>query len=157
MQINKSILAAQPFLKGMTEQQLDLLGADSSPAEFRPGERILSEGGVANRFYLIIEGQVEVESRTFEGEAVTIETLGPGDVVGWSWLFPPCYWQFDARAVAHTKAICFYGTHLRKVCEENHDIGYELMKRISEIVIKRLQSVRRKLVEHNNNLISPPG
>ena len=155
--MNISTLAAQPFLKGMTEQQLELLGADSYPTEFRPNERILSEGGVANRFYLITEGRVEVESRTFEGEAVAIETLGPGDVVGWSWLLPPYYWQFDARAAVHTKAICFYGTHLGKVCEENHDIGYELMKRISEIVVKRLQSVRLKLVGQNNDSISPPG
>ncbi|MGC9942903.1 MAG: hypothetical protein ABSE48_13805, partial [Verrucomicrobiota bacterium] len=82
-----------------------------------------------------------------DGEAVPIQTLGPGDLLGCSWLFPPHSWQFDARAIAPTKAFCFYGTHLRKLCEENHDLGYELMKRFSEIVIKRMQAVRRRLVE----------
>lgn len=142
-----SILEAQPFLKGLSQAQLELLAEDSVPAEFRTNELILKEGGIANRFYLIVEGQVEVESSLLDGEAVPIQTLGPGDLLGCSWLFPPHSWQFDARAIAPTKAFCFYGTHLRKLCEENHDLGYELMKRFSEIVIKRMQAVRRRLVE----------
>jgi CRP/FNR family transcriptional regulator, cyclic AMP receptor protein len=153
MQTNVSILEAQPFFKGMTTQQLELLAEDSLPAAFRADEQILKEGGTANRFYLIVEGQVEVEAPVLDGEAVPIQTLGPGDLLGWSWLFPPHYWQFAARAATSTKAFCFYGTHLRKVCETNHDLGYELMKRISQVVIKRLQAARRKLVEHNNNLL----
>jgi CRP-like cAMP-binding protein len=68
-------------------------------------------------------------------------------VLGWSWLFPPYLWRFDARAATPTKAIFFYGTRLRELCEENHDLGYELMKRVSDIVIKRLQAARRELVE----------
>ena len=155
MQTNIAFLESQPFLKGMTAQQLELLAEDSHPVEFRTGERILNEGGVANRFYLIVEGRVEVESTTLEDESVPVQTLGPGDVLGWSWLFPPYYWQFDARAAMPTKALCFYGTHLRNVCETNHDLGYELMKRISEIAIKRLQAVRRKMVEHNKKMIPP--
>jgi hypothetical protein len=76
-------------------------------------------------------------------------------VLGWSWLFPPYLWHFDARAVTPPKAIFFYGTRLRELCEENHDLGYELMKRVSEIVIRRLQATRRELVEHDKNLLLP--
>jgi CRP-like cAMP-binding protein len=81
--------------------------------------------------------------------------LGAGDVLGWSWLFPPYLWHFDARAATPTTAIFFYGTRLRELCDENHDLGYELMKRVSEIVIKRLQATRRELVEHDKNLLLP--
>jgi CRP/FNR family cyclic AMP-dependent transcriptional regulator len=95
-----------------------------------------------------LEGQVELESSISNNEAVHIQTLGPGDVLGWSWLFPPYYWNFDARATP-AKAIFFYGTHLRELCEQNHDLGHELMKRVSEVVIKRLQAVRRELVERD--------
>jgi CRP/FNR family cyclic AMP-dependent transcriptional regulator len=152
MQTHISILEAQPFLSGMTARHLELLAADAWPAEFKAGERILNEGAAANRFYLIMEGQVELESPLLDGGAVPIQTLGPGDLLGWSWLFPPHSWQFDAQAATPTKAICFYGTHLRKLCDENHDLGYELMKRVSEILIKRLQAARRELVEHNKKL-----
>jgi CRP-like cAMP-binding protein len=147
MQIDPSILQAQPFLKGMTRRQLELLAKDSMQTEFGAGRRILNEGGRADRFYLILEGRVELELPVPDGEAIHIETLGAGDVFGWSWLFAPYHCHFDARAATPTKAIFFYGSHLhlRDLCEENHDLGYELMKRISKIVVKRLQATRREL------------
>jgi CRP/FNR family transcriptional regulator, cyclic AMP receptor protein len=155
MRINTTILAAQPFLSGMTERKLELLAEVSMPAEFKSGEIILSEGAPANRFYLIREGLVELESAAVEGGAIHLQTLGAGDVLGWSWLFPPYYWHFDARAVTPVKAIFFYGTRLRELCEENHDFGYELMTRVSGIVIRRLQAARREWVEHHKNLLTP--
>ncbi len=155
MRTSISILAGQPFLRGMTTRHLELIAGDSMLAEFKAGERIMKEGGIANRFYLILEGRVELEAPLLDGEAAHIQTLGAGDVLGWSWLFPPYYWHFDARAATNTRAIFFYGTHLRELCEENHDLGYELMKRVSEIVIQRLQSVRRELVGHDKNLFPP--
>jgi CRP-like cAMP-binding protein len=148
MDINLDLptLAAQPFLQGMNARQLESLSANSMIAEFKADERVLNESGVANRFYLILEGQVELESPRPEGGAIHIQTLGAGDVLGWSWLFPPHFWHFDARAVTPTKAIFFYGTRLRELCEQDHDLGYELMKRVSEIVIQRLQAARNELV-----------
>lgn len=155
MKINTACLEAQPFLRGMTERQLELLAEESMPAEFKAEEVILNEGSPANRFYIILKGRVELESPVLEGEAIHVQTLGHGDVLGWSWFFPPYLWHFDARAVTPTKAIFFYGTRLREMCEENHDLGYELMKRVSEIVIKRLQATRRELVETNKKLLLP--
>jgi CRP/FNR family transcriptional regulator, cyclic AMP receptor protein len=155
MKIDATTLEAQPFFRGMTERQLELLAKESMPAEFKAGEWIFNEGGVANRFYIVLGGRVELESSVMEGEAVHIQTLGKGDVLGWSWLFPPYYWHFDARAVTPVKAIFFYATRLRELCDENHDFGYALMTRVSEIVIKRLQAARRELTEHDKNVLLP--
>ncbi|HEU6449154.1 MAG TPA: cyclic nucleotide-binding domain-containing protein [Verrucomicrobiae bacterium] len=155
MRITPNILEKQPFLRGMSEQQLELLAKDSMPAEFKANELILVEGSPANRFYLILEGKVDIETEMENGGTRKIETLGTGDVLGWSWLFPPYYWHFDARAVTPTKAIFFYGTHLRELCEEHHDFGYELMKRVTEILIKRLQATRRQLIDQSQNLVIP--
>jgi CRP/FNR family cyclic AMP-dependent transcriptional regulator len=155
MQINTSILEAQPFLKGMTTRQLELLAENSMLAEFNAGELIMTEGSHANRFYLITEGQVELESPALGSQPMHIQMLGVGDVLGWSWLFPPYIWHFNARAVTPTRAIFFYGTRLRELCDDNHDFGYELMRRVSGIVIKRLQAARRELLEHNDNLPQP--
>ena len=155
MKINPAILAAQPFLKGMSARHLELLAEESMPAEFKADDRIFYEGGIANRFYLILEGRVQLESPMLGGGDIPLQTLGPGDVLGWSWLFPPYVWHFAARAVMPTKAIFFYATPLREMCEENHDFGYELIKRVSEIVIGRLQAARRELVEHGKSLLLP--
>jgi CRP-like cAMP-binding protein len=155
MKTNVAVIAAQPFWRGMNARQLGLLAENSMLAEFKAGERILTEGSVANRFYLILEGRVELESPRLDGEAVHIQTLGAGEVVGWSWLFPPYFWHFDARAVTPTKAMFFYGTRLRELCEDDHDLGYELMKRVSEIVIQRLQATRDELVARDKKLLLP--
>ncbi len=89
-------------------------------SHFDAGELIFSEGDPANRFYLLIKGKVVLESDG-EGEPTVIQTIGPGDVLGWSWLFPPFYWHFDARAEQPIDAVFFYGTRLRELCEADHD------------------------------------
>jgi CRP-like cAMP-binding protein len=142
-------LAAQPFLNGLTGRQLDLLLGNAMPVEFKAGRTIFREGQLANRFYLMLEGEVALESMAVEkeGNPELIQTIGAGDVLGWSWLFPPYYWHFDARCVKSTKAIFIYGTRVRELCENDHDLGYELMKRTAEIVIGRLHSARRHLLD----------
>ncbi len=81
------------------------------------------------------------------GERVVIDTIGDGDLIGWSWLFPPYVWHFTARATQPTAAIFFYGTVLREYCERDHTLGFELLKRMSEVMTRRLQLARRKLLE----------
>jgi len=149
MAITTSTLASQPFFKGLSAPQLDLLLNNSMEVEFPAGKSIFREGELANRFYLVIEGEVALESAPKDKAGVPqlIQTIGAGDVLGWSWLFPPYFWRFDARAVKPTKAIFIYGTRVRELCENDPRLGYELMKRTAEVVIGRLQATRRQLLE----------
>jgi CRP-like cAMP-binding protein len=156
MEINATTLAEQPFFKGLSEPLLKILAREAMPAEFKAGEEIFDEGGLANRFYLICSGKIELQAATdFEHQPLVIETIGAGSVLGWSWLFPPYAWHFDACAITPAKAIFFYGTRLREECETNHELGYELMKRVSGVMVERLQSARRRLVEQSKTLLLP--
>jgi hypothetical protein len=81
-----------------------------------------------------------------------VDTIGAGDLLGWSWMFPPYVWHFTARATEPTDAIFFYGTILREYCERDHSLGYELFKRMSAVMVKRLQGARENmLVFHAHN------
>jgi CRP-like cAMP-binding protein len=142
----ENILAAHPFLKGLDPHQFRILQDCSMMMKFKPGEMIFREGDPANRFYLILRGKVTLESVTRHGR-IPVQTVGDGDVLGWSWLFPPYYWHFDARAVEDTEAVFFYGTPLRDECEVDHELGYELFKRMSEVMLTRLQATRRQLLD----------
>jgi CRP/FNR family transcriptional regulator, cyclic AMP receptor protein len=115
-------------------------------AHFAPGQIILREGEMANRFYLIESGKVVLESGEDFGEPVIVETIGAGDLLGWSWMFPPHVWHFTARAVERTEAIFFYGTILREYCERDPSLGYELFKRMAPILLRRLQAAREKML-----------
>lgn len=139
-------LTELPFLKGLSAPQLETLASDAMEVSFDAGEMIFREDDPANRFYLILSGSVELESDGKEFEQVPIQIVGAGEVLGWSWLFPPYYWHFSARTLEPTKAVFFYAAHLREQCEADHDLGYEIMRRVAETVIKRLQATRRQLV-----------
>ena len=137
-------VALHPFLAGMNRTHVALLTDCAMATHFKNGQMVLRE--FANRFYLIESGKVALESGADIGEPVVIETIGPGDLLGWSWMFPPYVWQFTARAVEPTTAIFFYGTILREYCEKDHSLGYELFKRMSVVMMKRLQAARKQML-----------
>lgn len=138
-------VAAHPFLIGMSDHHIRLLADCAMRSHFEAGHVIFREGETANRFYLIEHGKVALESSTL-GEPVRIEEIGDGDLLGWSWLFPPYAWHFSARALEHTTAIFFYGTVLREHSEKDHFLGFELFKRMSAVMLRRLQAARQKLL-----------
>jgi len=135
-----------PFVRYLPVEHLAILNECAMVVQFDIGQTIFREGDPANRFYLILNGAVALQSHTVEGGATLTVTLGEGDVLGWSWLFPPYRWHFDAVAVESTQAVFFYGTWLRQMTEEHHELGYELMRRMAEVLIRRLQATRRQMM-----------
>ena len=149
MKIDATLLAVQPFLKGLPKHQLEMLANNAMEVEFPAGKMVFNEGLAANRFYIILEGEVALEAAAKKkgDQPDLIQTIKAGEVLGWSWLFPPYEWHFDARAVKPTKAIIFFATTLRELCESDPALGYQLLKRVTKVVIKRLQSTRLQLLK----------
>ena len=143
-----TLIAKQPFLKGLNSQQLQQLAGSALEMKFETGTTIFEEGSPANRFYLILTGRVELSSEMEDRNVIPIQTLGPGDDLGWSWLFPPYAMHFMARALEPTTAIFFYGTRLREQCEQDHELGYQLMKRIAEVATQSLGATQRRLMQY---------
>src|SRR5205085_1198672 len=137
-------VALHPFLAGMNRTQLALVTDCATMIHFAAGQVIFREGEPATRFYLIETGTVVIEANDRLVEPVIIDQVGPGDLLGWSWMFPPHVWHFTARATKPTTAIYFHGNILRQYCERNHTLGYELFKRMSAVMVKRLQCARPK-------------
>ena len=123
---------------------LAILTECAREATFEKGEVLFHEGGPADRLFLIEHGLVALEMHEFPHGTRHIQDIGPGEVLGWSWLFPPFGWDCRATAVEAVTAVVFSGAHLLVVAEENHDFGYELMKRVAQVVIRRLQYTRRR-------------
>jgi len=140
------IIAEHPFFSGMATEHLRLLAGCASNTRFDAGHFILREGEEANEFYLIRHGKVALEVYTPDRGAVTIQTLGPGEILGWSWLVPPYRWKFDARAVELTRALALDGKCLREKSESDCQLGYELLKRFSQVMVDHLQAARLQLL-----------
>jgi CRP-like cAMP-binding protein len=148
--VTYDLLHAHPFLAGMTPQQLDRIARWGHRSLFHAGARVFSEGGKAERFWLIREGQIALDVHVPGRGDVVIETLGPGAVLGWSWLFPPHRWQFGATAVAQTLTVELDGAGVRRLCEEDPEIGSELYRRFMAVVVDRLQATRLRLLDLYN-------
>jgi CRP-like cAMP-binding protein len=140
-----------PFVRGLSGPDTQRLLAGATLVEFEPGEIIFREGEPANRLYLIESGEVELESSSAGSGMVPMETLHEGEALGWSWLFPPFAWHFQARSTRTTRVICCHGSRLLVEAEEDHNFGYELMKRVSQIVIHRLQASRQRFIESQSS------
>ena len=143
----RTLIEQQPFFMGFSEHHLALFADSAREMRFEAGQAILEEGSPANRFYLILEGKVVLGAELEDRGIVPVQTLGPGDNLGWSWLFPPYHIHLSARALSSTRTIFFYGTRLREEAEQDHEFGYQLMKRISDAVIQRLRATQQRLVE----------
>jgi CRP-like cAMP-binding protein len=146
METLERLLAEHPFCQGMEKRHLELLTGCASNVRFDGSQYIFRQGEEANHFYLIRHGKVAIEIHAQERGGIILQTVDEGDVVGWSWLVPPHRWTFDARAVELTRAIALDGECLRKKCEEDHDLGYELFKRFTQVMAERLEAARLQLI-----------
>ena len=144
-------VALHPFLAGMNRTQLTLLTDCAVARHFNTDQTILREGEFANGFYVVETGKVALESETGFRESILIQTIGSGDLLGWSWMFPPYVWQFTGRAIEPTSALFFYASILRDYCEKDHSLGYELLKRISAVMVKRLQAAHDQMLAFYSN------
>ena len=147
METLERILAEHSFFEGLETEYLKLLVGCASNVRFQAGAYLFREGEEASHFFLIRQGRVAVEIYAPQRPPIVVQTLEGGDILGWSWLIPPYHWRFDARVVEPARAIALDGKCLRSKCEENHDLGYVLLKRFAHIVEQRLEATRMQLLD----------
>lgn len=135
-----------PLFQGMRERDRHILSECSMRATFEPGTLVVESGKPANCFYLILSGLITLETPGVHSP-LRVQTIRAGDVLGWSWFFPPYCWHFNAMAEERTETIFFFGSRLLQECDRNHDFGYDLFKRMSRIMVSRLQTTREKWIE----------
>ncbi len=142
-----TLLPQHPMLKDMDPLHLETIAGCASNVYFKSGDFMFREDGAADHFYLIREGAVALEIAGPGKSPIVVDTVGDGEILGWSWLFPPYRWRFDARVRENTHAFAFDGKCLREKCEKNHDLGYEVMKLFGQVIIERLQATRLQLLD----------
>ena len=142
-----SEVAEHPFFAEMQPHHIQLLAANASPVLFNRGQYIFAEGSRAEKFYLIQRGLIALESAIPGKGPMVIQTIGAGDVLGWSWLFEPYTWTFASRAEEPTDTWSFDAEAIRAHCRQDHELGYELLRRFAQVVIQRLQSTRLQMLD----------
>jgi CRP-like cAMP-binding protein len=142
-----ALIAEVPAFAGMQAEHLELIAGCATNVQFERDEYIFREGEEANAFYVVRHGSLALEIFVPARQPVLIETIHEGGLLGWSWLFPPYRWRFDARCLEPVRAIHFDGACLRGKCDTNHELGYELMQRFAQVMVERLQATRIQLLD----------
>jgi len=140
-------LQKHPFLRDMNDDLVKTLTSCASNIAFHEGMRLFGEGEDAKTFYLIRSGRVALEIQAGEKGQIRVQTVGPGEVLGWSWLISPFRWHFDAFAVEQVHAFAIDATCLRAKCETDYRFGYEMLRRFSEVLERRLEATRYQLLD----------
>lgn len=134
-----------PFLAALTPDQAEALSLLSTPVRFGQGESILHQREAAGGFYLIETGEVSLEYKLPGKGTVLIQRIGPGELLGLSWLFEPYRWEFGAIALSEVTANFFRATDVRRQCDQDPRLGYKLMEEVARVLTERLQATRHKL------------
>lgn len=150
MKTLESVIKLHPFFEGLEPRYLEFIAGCAKNVRFDAGEFIFREGQEANDFYLVRRGNVSLDVFVPAKGPISLQTIGEDDVLGWSWLFPPYRWHFDARALTLVRALAFDGACLRTKCDQDHDLGYELMQRFAHIINQRLQATRLQILDVYN-------
>jgi CRP-like cAMP-binding protein len=143
----RELLEAHPFMRGMNEETLDLIAGCARNVTFEPGERLCSEGQCADTFYLVRRGRVSIKVHAPGRGSIVIETVGPGEVVGWSWMVPPYLWTFDAEAAEPVGCVAIDGACVRAKALQDPALGFALLSKVSETLLARLQATRMRLLD----------
>lgn len=141
------LLKEHPFFSDMQAEYVDLIAGCGRNIVFKPDEWLAREGDMADEFYVIRAGRVAIEAE-FPGRGwVTLQTVDAGEIVGWSWVFPPYKWTFDLRARETVHVVALDGKCLRTKCQADKAMGYELMQRFSRIMAERLRAARLQMMD----------
>jgi CRP-like cAMP-binding protein len=136
----KDLISTHRFFKGLDPAFLPFLESVATFVEYDPGELILNEAAEADCFHIILWGSVGLEAHIPGKNQVTVQRIGVGEALGWSWFFAPHSWRFSARTLDTTEVIAFDAAALCEFADKNHDFGYDLSLRLGRLMQERLKA-----------------
>ncbi len=140
-------IASHPFFHGMSREFVETIAVEGEERLFVADDMIASEGGEADVLYLVLEGKVALELEAADRPPITVQTVGPGELVGWSWLVPPHRWRFNVRALKRTRLVALDGGIIRRTLHARPDWGFEFMVRFMPLLAERLENTRIQLLD----------
>jgi CRP/FNR family transcriptional regulator, cyclic AMP receptor protein len=143
----KDLLAAHPFFAGLTDEMFATLAGCATAVQHRAGAFLLREGDPADHLHAVRSGRVAIQVHTPDRGAVTLQTVGAGEIVGWSWIVPPHQYRFDAQVIEPAAVLALDAAGLRAACERDPALGFALMKRVARVLAERLAATRVQLLD----------
>ena len=143
----QALLGETPFFRDFPAAMLGRIAQYARSESFKPGQYLIHDGEAANNFFLIRYGTVAIELAAPPTGRITLQTVGEGELLGWSWLNPPYRWSFDGVAVTLVRTVCIDAQKLRADFEKDHELGYHLFQRMISVMAGRLTAARLQMLD----------
>jgi CRP-like cAMP-binding protein len=143
-------LSAHPFFSDFSDDVLTFLSECSSTLDIKKGQILFRQGEKAEKFYVVLDGQISIEMPAIMGPTLEIQKLVNDQVLGWSWLIYPYQWNFQTKAEEDTQLLQFDGTAILARCEQEPKFGYEVLKKFAGLMSVRLNAARQKMMDEWN-------
>jgi CRP-like cAMP-binding protein len=140
-------LSATPLFAGLAPAATAAVVSCSEPFSAAAGDELAHDGDEAGEFFVLLRGRIALQLHAGNRGDLVIETLGPYEVVGWSWLFAPHAWRFDVVALDDVEGVRVDGKRLRARMEADHELGFAVLRRFADVVVDRLQHARLRLLD----------
>jgi CRP-like cAMP-binding protein len=137
-------LASTPLFQKLDREQLEFLGDHFEVITLSGRETLRKAGAPADTFYIVMEGLVDLYTRD-KKQPKLVQTVGVGNVIGWSWAVAPYKWSYEVRAQTPAILAEFDAKAIKEKCSEDPAFGYAVMKRICDLMLDRLNHVRTQL------------
>lgn len=147
----EEVLKGHPFFEGVSDEHLDFLVSVARPLHVEANRFLFRQGADADCFLVVHNGDLALELHVGAKGARIIQTVGPGEVVGWSWLYPPHRWMYDGRALNTIECLCLNGEQVRTRMADDHDFGYEILKRFGDVIVQAFNRTRLQLLDVYGN------
>jgi CRP/FNR family transcriptional regulator, cyclic AMP receptor protein len=141
-------LRANPWYAALAPEHFDQLAELAQAVAWQPGQVIFREGDPDNKLYLVLEGQVALDMLVPPRGRVTILSIGPNELFGWSAVVPGITRKTaSARAVRATRAVAYDTDALRAACEADPVLGFHVYRRLTNVIAGRLSATRLQLLD----------
>lgn len=138
------------FFSELSDEVVNYLCQCVSVHKIKKGQTLFQQGERADKFYIVLSGQISIQIPAVLGPTLEIQTLGKDQVLGWSWLISPYQWSFQAKTEEDTELLEFDSTAILARCEQDPQFGYVLLKRFAELMAERLDAARLKMMDEWN-------
>lgn len=143
--VSVEVLRSLPHFAGVRPESLKAVAEIAEEREFKAGETLCREGEPARWLSVLKEGEVDVVYRSQAHGGSIVDTIVPGELLGWSAIMEPHTISATVQARGNGRYLAIQADGLRKLCEKDHTLGYRLMTWVAREIRSRLVGISVQL------------
>lgn len=143
----RDLVAGHPFTSGLSPAEIAAISVGAHVVDLVAGQHLFREGRVADHAFLVTHGHIGIELHLPQRGAVPVSTVGPGELLGWSWLLPPHAWRFDATARSAARVVALDGRTIRAACDHDPVLDRRIARQVIRTMTARLEASRHQLLD----------